>query len=85
LSSWTESLMAVDPLVQLPRSTRSATAVRERKVVEHEQLPGSQVDLDFDVLDAEAVLLEEREFRAQAVELAATEKVRIGLHARKLW
>lgn len=77
--------MAVDPLVQFPGPTRSATAVRQRKVVEHEQLSGSQLDLDFDVPDAEAVLGKERELGVQAVELCATEKVGVGFHAGKLW
>jgi hypothetical protein len=83
LSDWAEPAMAVNPLVQLAGSTGSATTVRESEVVEHEQLPRSQVDLDLDVLYTEAVLFEERDLGAQAVELGATEKIRIGLHARK--
>jgi hypothetical protein len=59
--------------------------MREGKVVEDKQLAGSQVQLNFDVLDAEAMLLKERDLGAEAVELRATEKTRIGLHARKAW
>lgn len=85
LSSPAKTLVTVDPLPQLTGSTRTATAVRKRKVVEDEQLAGSQVHLDFDVRDAEAMLLEERDFGADAVELRATEKTRVSLHARKTW
>jgi hypothetical protein len=85
LSSWAKPLVAIDPLAQLTGSACTSTAVRQRKVVEHEQLAGLQVHFDFDLADAETMPLEEREFGAEAVELRTAEKARIALHARKTW
>jgi hypothetical protein len=78
-------LVTVDSLAHLTGSTRTATAVRKSEVVEEEQLAGAQVHLDFGVRDAEAMLLEERDFGAEAVELSATEKIGFGLHAGQAW
>jgi hypothetical protein len=71
LSGWAEASVTVDPLVQLTGSACTAAAVRNSKVVEDEQFAGSQVELDLDVRDAEAMLLEERDFGAESLELRA--------------
>jgi hypothetical protein len=59
--------------------------VGDSEVVEDKQLARAQVHLDLDVFDAEAMLLEKRDFGAEAVELRATEKIGVGLHAGKAW
>ncbi len=61
LSGSANTLMPVHPLMQLTGSTRPATTVRKRKIVEHEQLAGLRVQLDLDVPDAKAVPREERQ------------------------
>ncbi len=75
--------MTEDALAQLTGSTDPATTVGEREVVEDEQLTGLQSNLDLNLLDLEAVVHEEREFGAQAVELHTAEKVWGNLDTRE--
>jgi hypothetical protein len=70
--------VAEHALVQLSRVAGAAPAVRYGKVVEHQQLSRSQIEGDLDVLDAKTVILEERQFGTEAVELQPAQKPRIG-------
>ena len=54
-----DARMPEHPLTQLPCPTDAPAAVCESKVVEHEQLPGGQADLELDILDAQRVPPEE--------------------------
>jgi hypothetical protein len=76
-------LVTEDALAQLTGSTDPATTMGEREVVEDEQLTGLQSNLDLNLLDLEAVVLEEREFGAQAVELHTAERVWVNLDTRE--
>jgi AraC-like DNA-binding protein len=75
--------VSVHTLAEFPRSTRAASAVRQCKVVEHQQLPGLQIDRDLDILNAEAVVREEGELGRHGVELQTAEKARVPLDARE--
>ncbi len=51
--------MAVDPLVQFARLSLPATAVRDRKVVEDQQLPGRKRHLGLGGAKTQSALSEE--------------------------
>jgi hypothetical protein len=85
LSGRAETLVTVDALVQFARLTMPTSPVRESQIVENEEVAWPQRHLDLDIFDTETVVLKEREFGANAVELHSTEKIRGNLHARKTW
>jgi hypothetical protein len=53
--------------------------VCEGELVEQQQFSGLQVDVDVGVVDAKAVVCEERELGGQAVELQSAEEAVLGL------
>ena len=67
--------MAKDPLVQLSRFARPASAVGHRQVVEYQQLSGLQSDGDLSLVHAHAVVLEEPELGQEAVKLQPAGRV----------
>ena len=76
-----ERAMPEDALVELAGLTDSAASVREREVVEDEQLTGTQADVDLDGVKRQAALSEELKLVGQARELGAAEKSRGPLDA----
>jgi hypothetical protein len=85
LADRAKTLVTVVALAQFTGSTSTASTVREREIVEDQQLARSQGHVDLDVFDVEAVACEEREFGANAVELHPTKKIPINFDARKKW
>jgi hypothetical protein len=72
-----------DALVQLSGLARTASAMRQREVVEDQQLARLQRNGDLDVPNPQAVAFEEHELGEQAVKLRPAEKIRLDLHARE--
>ncbi len=75
--------MSEDPLAQLSGFAGPAPAVRDRQIVEDQQLSGSQIDGDLDVVKMKAVAFKKGELGKQAVKLQPAEKARLDLHARE--
>jgi hypothetical protein len=70
-------------LMQFARLTPTPATVSERQVVEHEQLSRLKDNVDLNVLDIQAVPLEEREFLTEGVELHSAEKIGLSLYTRE--
>jgi hypothetical protein len=83
LPLWGERSMTENALVQFSGSTASPPAVCEGEVVEDEQLAWADTDPNFNVLNAQASLFEERRLVAERGELRSAQEVGLLLETGK--